>query len=133
MFTKQMKILVLVLAAFLCSGAAYADDVLEAIQEATEAYNEKAYTEAVESLEYAKQLIQQLTDMAIVLHHAIGINAVAGFLFGLRLEVGPDMHPGGVVPDEERLVCLLGPANKVLGRGQDFLVNGLHPLLAKGP
>ena len=61
MFTKQMKILVLVLAAFICSGAAYADDVLEAIQEATEAYNEKAYTEAVESLEYAKQLIQQLT------------------------------------------------------------------------
>ena len=61
MFTKQMKILVLVLAAFICSGAAYADDILEAIQEATEAYNEKAYTEAVESLEYAKQLIQQLT------------------------------------------------------------------------
>jgi hypothetical protein len=61
MFTKQMKILVLVLAAFICSGAAYADDVLEAIQEATEAYNEKAYTEAVESLEYAKQLIQQMT------------------------------------------------------------------------
>lgn len=61
MFTKQMKILVLVMAAFICSGAAYADDVLEAIQEATEAYNEKAYTEAVESLEYAKQLIQQLT------------------------------------------------------------------------
>jgi hypothetical protein len=61
MFTKQMKILVLVLAAFICSGAAYADDILEAIQEATEAYNEKAYTEAVESLEYAKQLILQLT------------------------------------------------------------------------
>ena len=61
MVTKQMKILVLVLGTFLCSGTAYADDVLEAIQEATEAYNEKAYTEAVESLEYAKQLIQQLT------------------------------------------------------------------------
>ncbi|MFC1882561.1 hypothetical protein ACFL2S_13840 [Thermodesulfobacteriota bacterium] len=61
MLTKQMKILVLVLASFLCSVAAYADEVLEAIQEATEAYNEKAYTEAVESLEYAKQLIQQLT------------------------------------------------------------------------
>jgi hypothetical protein len=56
-----MKIIVLVLAAFICSGEAYADDVLEAIQEATEAYDEKAYTEAIESLEYAKQLIQQLT------------------------------------------------------------------------
>ncbi len=47
MFTTQMKILVVVLAVFICSGAAYADDVLEAIQEATEAYNEKAYTEAI--------------------------------------------------------------------------------------
>jgi len=61
MFKKQMKIPALVLGVLVCSGAAYADDVLEAIQEATEAYNEKAYTEAVESLEYAKQLIQQLT------------------------------------------------------------------------
>jgi len=61
MFKKQRKILALVLGVLVCSGAAYADDVLEAIQEATEAYNEKAYTEAVESLESAKQLIQQLT------------------------------------------------------------------------
>ncbi len=59
------QILILVLAAFLCSGLAHADDVLEAIQEATEAYREKAYTEAVESLEYAKQLIQQLTSEAL--------------------------------------------------------------------
>jgi hypothetical protein len=61
MFKKQISIFVLVLASFIFSGVAYADDVLEAIQEATDAYNEKAYTEAVESLEYAKQLIQQLT------------------------------------------------------------------------
>lgn len=66
MYTKQIRILVLVLAAFICSGVAYADDVLEAIQEATEAYSEKAYTEAVESLEYAKQLIQQLTSEGLM-------------------------------------------------------------------
>jgi len=66
MFTKQIQILVLLLAAFICSGVAYADDVLEAIQEATEAYSEKAYTEAVESLEYAKQLIQQLTSEGLM-------------------------------------------------------------------
>ena len=61
MFAKHLKIMVLALVMSICGGAAYADDVLEAIQEAKEAYNEKAYTEAVESLEYAKQLIQQLT------------------------------------------------------------------------
>jgi hypothetical protein len=61
MFTRQRLILVLIIAAFVFSGAAYADDVLEAIQEATDAYKENDYTEAVESLEYAKQLIHQLT------------------------------------------------------------------------
>lgn len=61
MLKNKFKAIALVMAVAMCSGVAYADDVLEAIQEATEAYNEKAYTEAVESLEYAKQLIQQLT------------------------------------------------------------------------
>ncbi len=61
MLKNKFKAIALVMAVTMCSGVAYADDVLEAIQEATEAYNEKAYTEAVESLEYAKQLIQQLT------------------------------------------------------------------------
>ncbi len=61
MFAKQMKISVLILAVCICSATVFADEVMEAIQEATEAYNEKAYTEAVESLDYAKQLIQQMT------------------------------------------------------------------------
>lgn len=61
MFAKQMKIALLIMAVFLCSGTVLADEILEAIQEATDAYNEKAYTEAVESLDYAKQLIQQMT------------------------------------------------------------------------
>lgn len=61
MLKNKFKAIALVMAVAMCSGVAYADDVLEAIQEATEAYNEKSYTEAVESLEYAKQLIQQLT------------------------------------------------------------------------
>ena len=61
MFAKQIKITVLMLAVLIGCGAAYADEVSEAIQEAAEAYNEKAYTEAVESLDYAKQLILQMT------------------------------------------------------------------------
>ncbi len=61
MFVKQMKIVLLILAVCMGSTAVFADEVMEAIQEATEAYNERAYTEAVESLDYAKQLIQQMT------------------------------------------------------------------------
>ncbi len=39
---------------------ACADEILEAMNEAIEAYKEKEYAEAAESLDYAKQLIQQL-------------------------------------------------------------------------
>ena len=38
----------------------YADEILDSINEAIEAYKEKEYAEAAESLDYAKQLIQQL-------------------------------------------------------------------------
>ncbi|MDJ0885794.1 MAG: hypothetical protein QNI89_00780 [Desulfobacterales bacterium] len=61
MFVKHVKIAVSILAICMGSTVVFADEVMEAIQEATEAYNEKAYTEAVESLDYAKQLIQQMT------------------------------------------------------------------------
>lgn len=61
MFGNAAKIAVLVLAISVCGGEAKADEILDAINEATEAYNEKAYTEAVESLEYAKQLILQMS------------------------------------------------------------------------
>ena len=37
-----------------------ADEILDSINEAIEAYKEKEYAEAAESLEYAKQLIQQM-------------------------------------------------------------------------
>ncbi len=66
MFGNTLKIAALVLAICVCGGVAQADDVLEAINEATEAYNEKAYTEAVESLEYAKQLIRQMTSEGLM-------------------------------------------------------------------
>ena len=39
---------------------ACADEILDSINEAIEAYNDKEYAEAAESLDYAKQLIQQL-------------------------------------------------------------------------
>ena len=44
---------------------ALADEVVESLDEAREAYNEKAYTEAVEALDYAKQLILQMSSEEI--------------------------------------------------------------------
>ena len=45
---------------------AFADEILEAMNEAIEAYKEKEYAEASESLDYAKQLIQQLRSEVIM-------------------------------------------------------------------
>jgi hypothetical protein len=58
---KRLFILLLLLIV-LSWGAipASADEILEAMTEAIEAYKEKEYSEAAESLDYAKQLIQQL-------------------------------------------------------------------------
>ena len=44
----------------------YADEILEAMNEAIEAYKEKEYGEAAESLDYARQLIQQLRSERIM-------------------------------------------------------------------
>ena len=44
----------------------YADYVLEAINEAVQSYKGKEYSEAVESLDYAKQLIQQLQNESVI-------------------------------------------------------------------
>lgn len=44
----------------------FADEILESINEAIEAYNDKEFVEAVESLDYAKQLIQQLRSEGIM-------------------------------------------------------------------
>ena len=45
---------------------ACADEILDAMNEAIEAYKEKKYGEAAESLDYAKQLIQQLRSEGIM-------------------------------------------------------------------
>lgn len=60
MWRTGLIIFVLTTVIFLGNGRAYSDEILEAINEAAEAYKEKDFTEAVEGLDYAKQLIQQL-------------------------------------------------------------------------
>ena len=45
---------------------AYADEILEAMNEAIEAYKEKEYAEAAESLDYAKQLTLTLHKISVI-------------------------------------------------------------------
>ena len=75
------------------------------------------------------KLLQELADVAVVLDHAVGIDAEAGLALGLLLEMGPDVHPAGVEPHEERLAVAVGAVDEVERGGEEFLVHGLHALL----
>ena len=52
------------------------------------------------------ELLQKLADLAVMLHHAVGIDAEPGLSLRLRLEPGPDVHAGRIEPGEERLLVL---------------------------
>ena len=77
------------------------------------------------------ELVEQLPDHAVVLDHAIGIDADAGDALGRGLEVGPDVHPGGVPPQEERLARGVRPLDEVERALGHLHVDRLHPLLGQ--
>lgn len=60
------KFLVILLSIFFCAMPAMADEVLDSLKEAQEAYNEKAYSEAIEALDYTKQLILQMSSEGMI-------------------------------------------------------------------
>jgi len=60
MWKKLLILPVLLIVVSWGSIPACADEILDSINEAIEAYKEKEYAEAAESLDYAKQLIQQM-------------------------------------------------------------------------
>ncbi len=71
--------------------------------------------------------------MAVVLDHAVGVEAHAGGALCLRLEPGPDMHPRRVHPDEEGLVGLNRTIDEIHGGREKLLVRGFHALAGHGP
>ena len=79
------------------------------------------------------EFVEHLADVAVVLHHAVGIDAEAGLAFTLRLETRPDVHAGGVPPHEERLVPLRCVRHEAKGVRGDFLVDRLHALFGQRP
>src|SRR5205085_8919799 len=53
------------------------------------------------------ELFQQLPDMAVMLHHAVRIDAETGLALRLGLEAGPNMHAARIKPSEERFLLLV--------------------------
>ena len=83
------------------------------------------------------QLVEQIADVAVVLHHAAAMVVVfAGVLLGcvapLVVETGIEVHAAGVDPGEEGLVFLDRAVDELEG-GRDHLgaVELLHPLLTQ--
>ena len=66
-----------------------------------------------------------------MLHHAIRIDAKAGLALGLLLQVGPDVHAGGVPPQEEGFFFLGRALHEIHCLGIDFHVDGFHALLGQ--
>ncbi len=77
------------------------------------------------------ELLQDLADLSVVLHHAVRIEAEPGLALRLRLEPGPDVHAAWIEPDEEWLLVPVGPVDEI-DRGLEKLpVDRLHALLGE--
>ena len=82
----------------------------------------------------SSSFFRSLTDLFVVLNHAgavdidLGTPLIHGLLDVLLGYVRPDVHPGGVEPDEERLVVLDAAVDELLGRLEELRVHGLHAL-----
>ena len=72
--------------------------------------------------------LEELTDLDVVLDHAVGVFVVA-LVAVLRLDVGTKVHAGTVPPTEERFALFVHASDELLGSGDGFLINRLHTFL----
>ena len=74
--------------------------------------------------------LEQLSDVAVVLDHAVGILIPrhAALPDHRRPHMREDVHARGVHPGEERLVGLRLPRHEVDGGSRSLVVDRLHPL-----
>src|SRR4029450_6232882 len=74
------------------------------------------------------QLVQQRAHDLVVVDHGVVVGRLPapGLPHALRLGMGPQVHVGGVEPDEERRLCLVLAVDEAEGVLQDLVVDGLH-------
>ena len=74
------------------------------------------------------ELLEQLTDIAVELHHAIRIEPVAGLALRRRLQMRPHVHARGIEVAEPRRVGLLVAIDEIERGAEEFLVHRFHAL-----
>jgi hypothetical protein len=74
------------------------------------------------------QLLEQLANHAVVLHHTVGFQSKDGLALRVGLEVRPDMHSGRVEPAEKRLARLVLAIHEIKRSCQKFLIHRFHAL-----
>jgi hypothetical protein len=79
------------------------------------------------------QLGQQLADHPVKLLHPVGVPAQPGLVPPPVRQARPDVHAGGVVPQQERPAGLVGTVDEVKRAGQQVVLDSLHPLAGQRP
>src|SRR5262249_7158270 len=77
------------------------------------------------------ELLQDLADLSVVLHHPVGIEAQPGLALRLRLQPRPDVHAARIEPDEERLAIAIRALDEVDRSFEKFAIDRFHPLLGQ--
>ena len=72
------------------------------------------------------KLVEDLPDLPIQLHHRVGEEPKPALALPLRRQVGPDVAPRGVVPQEERRVRRHGAVDEVQRAADELGVDVLH-------
>src|SRR6516165_5663757 len=77
------------------------------------------------------ELLQELADLPVMLHHPVRIDAEPGLSLRRWLEMGPNVHAGRIEPDEERLAVADGAVDEFHRGLQELLVDCLHAFLGE--
>ena len=77
--------------------------------------------------------VEQVADELVVVEHRVVVLRLpaAGLALAAVLDVGAEVHVGGVEPDEERRVVALASVMKPQRLGDYLVVDRLHPLLGE--
>ena len=81
----------------------------------------------------SSSFFSNLPDLAVMLHHAVRIDAKAGPVLGFDLEPGPDVHAARIEPDKERFLVAVGAVDEIRRCLEEFLVDRFHALLGERP